>query len=670
MLTAQRLRAAGPVRRAPLLTKVHGPRRATDRQGYTTDAAPRRSLLPRAVVYAVLGTAAFYGGSAYAAQHSPAYRGVFEEHVYGGKELLAYLSDHDLREELHTGIDRLQHEADGFHLDERVSHAADSVRSGVSSLTGMLLKNEHVQHTREGVEKRAADMQTKLRAQLDELKSKASEESAVVEDQIHRLRASSGNWLEQAQELAESSLRRVRERAAAVAGDVKETALGIPVTAVGADAAPEYSALPVSHEAPAGYAQPSERRLEPPSGARNARLRDDPATPRLPKLAPSLQKLTGSEPVVAQLAGTIDELAAYLRETPSAGAVARNVLDSAQADMKHLCARLEQIKKTDAKKLDLQLAKQAREYEKELAHAADAAHSDLAKVDKNWSQKMHDAQQKQTALCERRLAQELETQSAIINERLQEEVLAQGIELQRKWMKDIHARVEQERAGRLARLDELAADLHRVEQISAANAKSFDDGIRVNALNAALRAVRQAIDENHGASEEGANAYVRRSFEKELDVLRMTPGAREDELVATALAALARTGAAKTGVESVPTLNEWFGTRLAPRLRHIALLPEQGAGVLSYVASVVLSPFVFLRKGLVEGNDIASTVARAEWHLEHQDLDSAAREVNQLRGWSKVLAQDWLAAARKRLEVDQALDIVDKEASFNALLRT
>ena len=35
-----------------------------------------------------------------------------------------------------------------------------------------------------------------------------------------------------------------------------------------------------------------------------------------------------------------------------------------------------------------------------------------------------------------------------------------------------------------------------------------------------------------------------------------------------------------------------------------------------------------------------------------------------------MLASDWLDAARKRLEVDQALDLIDKEASFRSLLKT
>ena len=70
----------------------------------------------------------------------------------------------------------------------------------------------------------------------------------------------------------------------------------------------------------------------------------------------------------------------------------------------------------------------------------------------------------------------------------------------------------------------------------------------------------------------------------------------------------------------------------------------------------------------MEGDDVLSVLARAEYHLNEKDLDSAARELNQLKGAPKVLLQDWLKAARERLEVEQALGIVQTQATFASLL--
>ena len=81
-------------------------------------------------------------------------------------------------------------------------------------------------------------------------------------------------------------------------------------------------------------------------------------------------------------------------------------------------------------------------------------------------------------------------------------------------------------------------------------------------------------------------------------------------------------------------------------------------------------PF-FFRPGSAatrEGDDVLSTLARAEGLLALKDLDGAARELNQLQGTPRVLLQDWLAAARRRLEVDQALRVVQAQATLKSLL--
>ncbi|WFD45192.1 MICOS complex subunit mic60 [Malassezia psittaci] len=627
----------------------------------------RRGGLGKAVWYSLLSLALFYGGSIPASKYSKEYRDFFTERVYGGSNLLSYFEQHDFVKELES-----------MHLDDKVTHAAHQVRSGISHLSDRMHITDHVQHTREEVEKRAEFLQQKVQEQLEELKSKASEEGHVLEKQIQELRANSSEWLEQATELAETKLKQVGQRATHYAHEARDrlpeevrNAIPLPERAVEDGPNVYRGEIPVDFMPPEGYIpMHSERKLQAPSPKENkARLRPDPQAPKLPQLAPSLSKLGGSEPIVSQLASTIDELANYVRETPSAGAVAKGVLESAQVDLQQLVTRLDQIKKSDAKKLDEQLAKQAKQFEKEIAQKAEQASSALDKRDKDWTKKLEAIQNEQTAQFKGRLAKELETQSAIINERLREEVLAQGIELQRKWSKEIKAKVEQERAGRLARLDELASELHRLESVSIENAKTLDDNVDLHALSAALRQVRQAINGSALAGEE-ANAYVRRTFSKEFDMLRNTSKAKDNDLIGSALMAIELTGTPREGVESEPTLTEWFSHRLAPRLRSVALLPEQGAGVLSYLTSMMLSPVLFSRRGLVPGKDVASTVARAEWFLDHQDLDSAARELNQLTGWAKILATDWLEEARKRLEVDQALDLIEKESDFATLLKT
>jgi len=90
--------------------------------------------------------------------------------------------------------------------------------------------------------------------------------------------------------------------------------------------------------------------------------------------------------------------------------------------------------------------------------------------------------------------------------------------------------------------------------------------------------------------------------------------------------------------------------------------------VLAHVASHVLSAFTFRRQGLVPGDDVLSVLARAEYYLNEKDLDSATRELNQLHGAAGALLKDWLDAARRRLEVHQALEVVHTHATLSSLL--
>lgn len=645
---------------------------------YSAQAAPkpRRSVLGRLVTYTLVGGALFYAGSLPLAAVSDEYRNMFAEHVPGGVQLLElsdrHVLDRDLRQKWRAELhERFQN----AHVDDYVRDAAGVLRAGFGRARAFVQDNAQVQQTREQVEKRASELQELVRAQLEELRTLAGDEAHVLEGQIAHLRENSSTWLEQAVELSEKALGQVRAQATAMASGVQET-VSHAVPGVPAPKHPEpetpvpetpvYEALPIGHEAPEGYVAPKrERKLTPPAEA-SGQLRADPGAPKLPQLAPSIKGLAGSEPMVAQLAATIDDLAAFVRDTPSGGAVARGVLESAQADLKHLVERLDAIKQKDARTLELQLAKQARDYEAEIARGAETAAEALDRRDADWAARVAALQAKQVSEFKGRLEQELRAQSALINERLREEVVARGIELQRRWKQEIHAKVEQERAGRLARLDELAHELSSLQEVSLANSAELDATNGIHAVAGALRALRAAIDE---PAERGSE-YVRRTFTRELDTLRSARGVRDDPVAAAALDALAASKAAEYGVESVPTLTEWFDVRLAPRLRSVALLPEHGAGVLSYLVSAAVAPFLAVRRGPVPGDDVQSTVARASWHLDHRDLDSAARDINQLRGWPKVLAADWLDAVRRRLETDQALEIVSEANAFNALLRT
>lgn len=246
---------------------------------------------------------------------------------------------------------------------------------------------------------------------------------------------------------------------------------------------------------------------------------------------------------------------------------------------------------------------------------------------------------------------------------MREEVISQGIELQRRWLRSIKTQVESERGGRLAKLDDLTTSLKELKTITLDNSATLDQNVRVHKVWSALRAVQSK-------SESGDQSFV-----DELRLLRSLNKSDDAQtqsanVAAAALAQLENSGIASTGVKSLASLSSWFTTSVSPRVQSAALVPQpEDAGVASHLASLVLSKIMFRpTPGPVDGGDVSAVLARAEWCLAEKDLDGAAREVNRLQGWPKRLASDWLREARRALEVRQALDVVATDATLGSLL--
>ncbi|CDZ97613.1 mitochondrial protein [Phaffia rhodozyma] len=421
---------------------------------------------------------------------------------------------------------------------------------------------------------------------------------------------------------------------------------------------PWVEALPIGFEAPPGYYIPKAVKATSPKAPSSSTVVGKPAVGEiLPLIAPSVREFASSEPIIAQLATTIDSLASYLSSSPSAVPSAKNLISTAQMDLEALGGRLASVKEEERKKLETQLEAKRAEFERELKEKTVKLEEELEKREEGWKSVVEDERAKMVAVFRERLENELEVQSEIINARLKEEVLAQAVELQRSLIRDIKTQVETERGGRLAKLGELETGLKGLEKVTLDNSAILDENVRVHTLWSALRAVQTASETS------------RQPFDTQLAALtNLTTASRDPSVGPTVLATIPSSTVAG-GIESTSDLTYWFIHRVAPRIRSVAFVPEAAdAGLLAHLTSFVLSPLLFRKSGNVEGNDVGAVLARAEDRLARNDLDGAAREVNSLKGWPATLAQDWLREARKRLEVEQALEVIATEAKVASLV--
>ncbi|KAJ5503333.1 Small GTPase superfamily Rab type [Penicillium fimorum] len=247
---------------------------------------------------------------------------------------------------------------------------------------------------------------------------------------------------------------------------------------------------------------------------------------------------------------------------------------------------------------------------------------------------------------------ELRHAQELAEQRLQNELVEQAIELNRKYVHQVQSLVEREREGRLSKLTELTADINELEKLTAGWSDVIDTNLKTQQLQVALDAVRTVVE----------RAETPRPFVRELVAVKEL--AAGDAVVEAAIASINPT-AYQRGIPSTTQIFERF-RRVASEVRKASLLPED-AGVASHAASLVLSKVMFKKDALSEGDDVESVLVRTESLLQQGDVDAAAREMNTLQGWAKILSKDWLGDVRKVLEVRQALEVIEAEARLQCL---
>lgn len=112
---------------------------------------------------------------------------------------------------------------------------------------------------------------------------------------------------------------------------------------------------------------------------------------------------------------------------------------------------------------------------------------------------------------------------------------------------------------------------------------------------------------------------------------------------------------------------------LSRDIERVALLPAD-ASTFQHASAWLMDKMMFKQQNIAieptsldkkEGNNfVPSVLARARASLEIGDLDMAVRELNQLEGWPRHVANGWIQSARENLEFDQALRILKTETNL------
>lgn len=356
---------------------------------------------------------------------------------------------------------------------------------------------------------------------------------------------------------------------------------------------------------------------------------------------------------VRELSQIVHELASILNESGLSG-LGRDIIKEAETKIEKLnhsfvtldneqAAILQSLKSLAAKGGELEGSLEkfhveaSQTLEKAAVHTAEQIVAREAQLKNQFEQTRAEMK---TSFAQQ-LAADLNAQAERLEKARSDALVAQGQELQRRFVKEVKLLVEQERAGRLAKLDTIAQRFKALEKHSLQNAQALDKSRQYHVIHVTLDAFQDSLQGQH-----------KQPFSDELQAL--SHNTKDDKVIQTALSVIPKE-LAQEGVNTISELSVRF-EQVADEIRQVALVPEDG-GFGSHIISIIMSYLMFKKSGLVQGDDVESVLSRTDYYLKRDNLEFAARELNQLSGWPKRLAQDWIQSARRHLEVKQALEV-------------
>ncbi|KAK1175188.1 MICOS complex subunit MIC60-like isoform X3 [Acipenser oxyrinchus oxyrinchus] len=243
---------------------------------------------------------------------------------------------------------------------------------------------------------------------------------------------------------------------------------------------------------------------------------------------------------------------------------------------------------------------------------------------------------------------------------------------------EIKAEVEQEMAHKLSEQETHFRHLTQ-EQLD-----NFT--LDMNAAYARLKGMEQAIDSHAIAEEEARKAHqLWLSIEALNDTLKMTSGDKPTEPLDTAVQAMKASCAENEFTETLSTalpevaLSRGVYSEASLRarffiirklVRRVAMIDETRNSLYQYFLSYLQSLLLMEPQQLKppaqlspEDLDTFKLLSYATYSIEHGDLELAAKFINQLKGESRRVAQDWLNEARLTLETTQVVSLLSAYAN-------
>jgi MICOS complex subunit MIC60 len=393
----------------------------------TTPTKRKKRLLPRLIFYTTATTTTFYVGSAFIAFNNDAYHAFFQQRIPFAPNILQYGEDHGW--DVITIGDVIVNAYDGIsgaysYVRKQLGYSVEETPAKASSKENeKALKKAaetKVDETKARAQNAIDALKTDVRVSTDKVYDHGVKATAVARHQaIQFSQGVEELVLEAEAALQEKPFKKSPQPDATTTPDKPTPATleaSEPQTPNQMETVYDLP-LPLGHEPPPGFVRPAPPKPPKPLA---------PGEP-LPLVAPAVEELHSSEPILTHLASTIDSLASFLSANPEAANKARDVLDIAKNDLSGLAQSFERLREEERAKLEQSLDEQTREYTLKLLELELQA-QDKLEVQETDFRTFYEEEKAHFAKAYReKVEQELRTQSDIINERFVPPVASQSL---------------------------------------------------------------------------------------------------------------------------------------------------------------------------------------------------------------------------------------------------
>ncbi|CUS21134.1 LAQU0S02e06744g1_1 [Lachancea quebecensis] len=228
-----------------------------------------------------------------------------------------------------------------------------------------------------------------------------------------------------------------------------------------------------------------------------------------------------------------------------------------------------------------------------------------------------------------------------------------------EFTKILSEKLDQERQGRLSNLEALNGSVQElaeaVDQVDALVMKS-EVLSQLSLLTTLLKNKLHAGDES--------SVKIDSELARIKTLCDIMPGrpskccSKNPQLLDVVVSQLDSLASQKLILSNEQLYNRW--ALLQKDLATSSLLPPN-AGILGHISAKIFGFFLLNKNGAPVDNDIDSVIARVGQNLRLSKLDKAVEEVVALKGWPRVLCDEWVQEARKKLEIETLIDALDCE---------